>query len=142
MKFAERRARETRSSGRVEEPWCEGIGMRPDLRDAVFRRSNGRCEAEVWSDQLQTWTRCRRRATDVHHMITKGRGGRNLDHVGETYHLIHLCVDDHRSAHDDRANASLIINGYVEWDRLRNQPIYKGDDRYLFRNYGTATEDE
>lgn len=110
--------------------------MRPELRDAILRRSNGRCEAEVYSDRLSRWVRCHQRATDIHHMLTKGRGGRNLDEVNETYHLIHLCSEDHRSAHENRDGGSLIIDGYVEWDSLTDEPSYMGDDKYLLRKYG------
>ena len=48
---------------------------------------NGGCEAMI---QLYngTWTRCWRKPTESHHMLTRARGGRILDEVGETYHLI------------------------------------------------------
>jgi hypothetical protein len=108
--------------------------MDPSLHRAIVMRSQGRCEAEV--EVSGVWLRCSNPATDVHHMLTKARGGRNLDRIGETYHLIHLCRDCHRLCDGADAYAGgMLIEGNVTWDKLNSRPIYKGTDPYLTKRY-------
>jgi len=116
--------------------------MDPALRQLVALRSGRRCEAEVeWSDPKSkrfrtTWLRCGAPATDIHHMLTKARGGRNLDRVHEIYHLIHLCRLCHnQSVGQDAYDGGLLIDGSVSWNRLTNRPEYTGTDPYLKRKY-------
>lgn len=108
--------------------------MKP--RSDIKNRSRGRCEAHVEVDD-EEFQRCVNEAQEIHHRLTRSRGGKNLDQVGETYHLIHLCVDCHHhivgaSSYDD----GMLIDGYVEWDSLRERPVYYGSDRYLLSQYG------
>lgn len=100
----------------------------------VVTRSGGMCEAER---ELSTggWQRCGAPATDVHHMLPKSRGGRHLDNCEETYHLIHLCRDDHQQAHSRKDAFGLMIDGSVTWDKLSQRPMYKGTDPYLSKKY-------
>ena len=70
-------------------------------RALVLERSGGACEANV---QVRVgggtiYTRCFKTATDVHHMLTRSRGGLILDEFGEIEHLIHLCRQCHTLAH-------------------------------------------
>lgn len=103
------------------------------VRDAVHKRSGGRCEAEY--EMGGRWRRCRKRAGEVHHLLTKARGGRHLDRMGETAHLLHLCHEHHRQAHEETGH-DLIISGEVEWDRLTKRPVYRGDDHELRQRWG------
>ena len=112
--------------------------MTPELRRKIQQRSGGRCEAEI-KVRLQ-WQRCAAPATEIHHLLTKGRGGRNLDRVGETYHLIHLCSECHRASVGSLAyEGGMLIDGSVTWDRLIDRPIYSGQDQYLLEKYGTTS---
>ena len=91
------------------------------------------CEAMV---QVYTgaWTRCWRQPTEKHHALTRARGGRVLDDIGETYHHIHLCHYHHRMADGgDAYSAALLIDGYAitEGDRV----VYYGTDEYLSNKY-------
>jgi hypothetical protein len=111
----------------------------PELRAAIAERSGGRCEAEVLVSLA--WVRCQNQATDIHHLLTAARGGRNLDRVEETYHLIHLCRECHGAS--DGASAyqgGMLIDGRVTWDKLRNKPQYQGTDPYLTKRYPTHTD--
>lgn len=110
------------------------------LRRAVVRRSFGRCEAFVSVGDGHPY-RCQNRATDIHHLLTKGRGGANLDKVGEVYHLIHLCRECHQSADGGEAyDGGMLIQGSVTWDRFYNKPVYTGPDDYLTKRYGRGVE--
>jgi len=112
------------------------------LRRAILRRSLGRCEAFVSIDNGHPY-RCPNMATEIHHLLTKGRGGSNLDKVGETYHLIHLCSDCHRSADGAVAyDTGLLIEGNVTWDRFLNIPVYTGPDEYLAKRYGRGSQQD
>lgn len=106
------------------------------LRRAVLRRSLGRCEAFVQVGEGHPY-RCPNPATDIHHLLTAARGGRNLDKVGETYHLIHLCRVCHQAADGGEAyTGGMLIDGSVTWDRFFNKPVYTGSDEYLRTRYG------
>jgi hypothetical protein len=81
-----------------------------------------------------TWTRCGLGPIEVHHALTKARGGRILDEAGETYHLIALCPRCHRLA--DGASAyqnNVLIDGYVSHDG--DWIVYDGSDPYLSEKY-------
>lgn len=95
---------------------------------------NEGCEAMVEVNGV--WTRCGRRPTESHHLLTRARGGRILDAVGETYHLINLCPRCHRAADGAEAyERGLLINGYVTWSPDKTHPIYVGTNEYLSAKY-------
>lgn len=114
------------------------VGLRlmdAPLRRDVLKRSLGRCEAWIQVNDGPP-SRCPQRASDIHHLLTKGRGGENLDKVGETYHLIHLCRECHQACDGGEAyDGGMLIEGSVEWDRFRQKPVYRGPDSYLKRTY-------
>lgn len=92
------------------------------------------CEAMI---RLYTgaYTRCWRKPTDSHHALTKGRGGRLLDEVGETYHKINLCRIHHGMADGGLAyEGGLLIDGYVQ-TLADGRVAYYGTDEYLTRKY-------
>jgi hypothetical protein len=92
-------------------------------RETVHRRSGGRCEVMVEYERIHG--RCTRPAQEVHHLLTRGRGGGALDQVGETYHLSDLCREHHRLADGAAAYESgLLIDGYCIYDRLLGRPVY------------------
>ena len=102
-------------------------------REAVYVRSGGWCEALVKNNN-GIWNRCRRQGEQIHHMLTVGRGGALLDDVGETYHLIHLCVDHHAGADGEVAYAGdLLIDG--QCITFGDRPVYLGTDKYLSEKY-------
>lgn len=107
--------------------------MRDELYEAIIIRSDGRCEAEVESGGQ--WMRCTQAATDVHHLLPKSRGGRLLDAVLETAHLIHLCREDHQQAHSRKNAEGMMIDGSVTWNKITNRPEYQGTDPYLRKRY-------
>lgn len=101
-------------------------------RDRVIERSGSRCEAMVAVGR--TWTRCWKDPVEVHHRLTRGRGGALLDELGEIYHLIALCSDHHRDA--DGAEAyigGLLIDGMM--CRNGDRVFYVGTDPYLSARY-------
>lgn len=101
----------------------------------VRERSEGKCEAMVQTKR-GIWQRCWKSPVEVHHMITRARGGAILDAANETYHLIALCPDCHRASDGEMAYAGeLLIDGYVTTDNLGN-PVYNGSDEYLSKRYG------
>lgn len=102
----------------------------------MLKRSLGRCEAFICVNDAPPY-RCPNQATDIHHLLTKARGGDTLDRVGETYHLIHLCRDCHRAADGGEAyEYGMLIQGSVVWDKLLDKPVYTGPDNYLGLKYG------
>lgn len=114
--------------------------LSPLQRQTVYARSHGRCEALVTLPQSTgaepTWVRCFDWATDIHHMLTKARGGDVLDQMHETYHLIHLCRRCHRLSDGADAYAGgILIEGQVSWDPLARRPVYTGPDPYLTLTY-------
>jgi hypothetical protein len=85
----------------------------------------------------QIWVRCGRGPVEIHHLLTRARGGDLLDKVCEDYHLIALCRDCHRRSDGlDAYMNGLLIEGYVTWDKAMHCPIYKGPDTYLTERYG------
>jgi len=88
--------------------------------------------------QLSTgvWTRCGRRPTELHHRLTRARGGEILDRAGETYHLINLCHRHHMAAHDfgQAFENGLLIDGSVI-SGPDGRPQYSGSDEYLTAKY-------
>ena len=67
-------------------------------------------------------------------MLTRSRGGRVLDEVGETYHLIRLCHKHHAMSDGGAAyEAGLLIDGYAITEGGR--VVYYGTDEYLSNKY-------
>lgn len=101
--------------------------------ELVVARSGGHCEAMIALPR--TWTRCGRYGIEVHHALTRARGGVLLDELGETQHLIALCRAHHKYAHEEGHSPSgLMIDGSVYRDGARL--IYVGPDPYLSATYG------
>jgi hypothetical protein len=73
---------------------------------------------------------------ELHHKITRARGGEILDKAGETHHLIYLCREHHAYAHDSEngIKSGLLMEGYV-FTGSRG-PVYIGPDEYLTEKYG------
>jgi hypothetical protein len=91
-----------------------------------------RCQAMVLVAGV--WTRCWDMPTEDHHMLTRARGGRILDDVGETYHHIFLCRRHHANADGAEAyEGGLLIDGYVT--RENGRVVYYGTDEYLKEKY-------
>lgn len=106
-------------------------------RAVVKQRSGGRCEAmvQIKADE-PVWTRCWATPTEMHHALTRARGGNILDEVHETYHLIDLCHTHHAMADGGEAYlGNMLIDGYVSWDDLRLKPIYSGNNHFLRNKY-------
>jgi hypothetical protein len=98
------------------------------------KRANGHCEAMLWVEKADRWTRCGLGPIEVHHALTKARGGRILDEIGETYHLIALCPRCHRMSDGADAYAGgVLIDGYVSRDG--DWVVYSGSDQYLSEKY-------
>lgn len=91
------------------------------------------CEAMIEINGV--WTRCGKRPVDLHHRVTRARGGLILDKAGEKYHQIYLCRKHHMVAHDEGQafESGLLIDGYVTTERGR--PVYRGSDSYLSERY-------
>lgn len=101
------------------------------VHDKVLERSWSRCEAMVKVGEA--WTRCFRAPVEVHHALTRSRGGKILDAHGETAHLLALCPQHHRAAHAPGGHESgLMIDGYVTTGE-DGVPVYEGSDRRLSR---------
>ena len=106
----------------------------PQARSAVKSRSGGSCEAMV---QIRSgmWTRCWVKPIEIHHLLTRARGGNVLDARKETYHLIGLCRKHHEmSDGGDAYMSGLLIDGYVVTEKGR--PVYYGTDPVLNERYG------
>lgn len=74
----------------------------------------------------RTYARCFRSPVEVHHALTRARGGLILDDVGITLHLLALCHQHHRDAHGPGGHeAGLMINGYVT-SGADGLPVYSG----------------
>jgi hypothetical protein len=107
----------------------------------VVQRAAGRCEAEILVVKLGVWTRCFTAPVEVHHMLTRARGGDVLDRVGELYHLLALCLRHHQRAHEPGGyRAGLMIEGYVTIDHATSQAVYAGPDDYLTKQYPKQLE--
>lgn len=75
----------------------------------VQKRSGGRCEVVVWDGH--TWSgQCRRRATQVHHMIG-GRGKRGVGLSALSEHKQHVCDTCHLHITGDIGGRKLIRVG-------------------------------
>lgn len=97
------------------------------------------CEAMVMVGR--TWTRCGRTPTEVHHRLTRARGGLILDIYGEKYHLMNLCRRHHNVAHDQPAlETGLLLDGYITTCDGCGKPSYEGNDVYLTGRYGAGQE--
>lgn len=98
----------------------------------VRERSGGQCEAMVLVGSA--YSRCWKSPVEVHHMLTRARGGAVLDQAGETYHLIALCPSCHASADGgDAYGGGLLIDGYAT--SANGVVEYVGTDEYLSRKY-------
>lgn len=103
-------------------------------RDRVIDRSYGMCEAMVGLDN-GVWTRCFKGPVEVHHRLTRARGGAILDQLGEIHHLIALCPTHHRMADGAQAyNMGLLLDGYMVRDG--SAVYYEGSDSYLTARFG------
>jgi hypothetical protein len=105
-----------------------------DSRSLIIKRSGNRCEAMVrmpLNQQRVVWARCYRSPVEVHHMLTRARGGRILDAKGETAHLLALCAKHHREAHSDGGDiVGLMMNGYITTAQ-DGSIVYEGTDPRL-----------
>jgi hypothetical protein len=100
-----------------------------------------RCEAMVRmarSERLkERYVMCGREDAQLHHKLTRARGGLLLDAVHETYHHMYLCAEHHAVAHDAPAfDNGLLIRGSVVTGP-NNTPVYTGPDEYLTAHYGS-----
>ncbi len=103
------------------------------MRKKIHERSDSMCEAMVPTTG-SVYTRCWAKPIEIHHLLTRARGGNILDRVGETYHLIALCPKHHRmSDGGDAYQGGLLIDGYVTSEGRR--PIYHGSDPQLRQKY-------
>jgi len=104
-----------------------------------------RCEAMVSVEKPRGRYRqvmyvcCGKENADLHHKVTRARGGLILDKANETYHHIYLCREHHNLAHDTSKGFSsgLLIHGYVITG-IDGRPLYTGPDEYLTEHYGKA----
>jgi hypothetical protein len=111
--------------------------MNEQLRRKVIKRSRGMCEMMIDYGTGLGAHRCNNVASDIHHMLTKGRGGAALDRVHETYHLLHLCRSCHQASDGAEAyEGGFLIEGSAIWDTLHQRPRYTGPDEYLTKEYG------
>lgn len=107
----------------------------PKARREIYLRSDEQCEAMVLAGNTGIYTRCWGRPVEIHHLLTRARGGNILDQHGETYHLIALCPEHHRMSDGGDAYAGgLLIDGYVSTDN-RGRPVYHGSDVELSERY-------
>jgi hypothetical protein len=111
--------------------WSTTVGGRSEMKniELVRQRSGGNCEAMIWVESAEVWSRCGGRPVEVHHVLPRSRGGTILDAVGETYHLIATCNRCHTEAH----TGQMMIDGYVTGKTGR--PVYHGTDEYLLTKY-------
>lgn len=101
-----------------------------------------RCEALVAMNSVSTnrvmYVPCGRVDAELHHKVTRARGGLLLDKAGETYHHLYLCRHHHTIAHDAPAfENGLLIEGSVV-SGPDGSPVYTGPDEYLTEHYGAA----
>lgn len=100
----------------------------------VKERSGGQCEAMVLIPKRGIYTRCWKSPIEIHHLLTRARGGGVLDQVGESYHLIALCPECHaRSDGGDAYMGGLLIDGYAAMSSGKVE--YYGTDQYLSEKY-------
>jgi len=93
-----------------------------------------RCEALVLTTGGR-YVPCGVAPADLHHKITRARGGEILDKAGETYHQMRLCREHHNHAHDSEQayDGGLLLRGYVFTGR--SGVVYIGPDDYLTGKY-------
>lgn len=102
-------------------PRCEAMVLIPG--------SSRRPEPRYWA--------CGKEDAELHHKITRARGGLLLDAVGETYHHLYLCREHHDVAHDQPAfDNGLLLRGSVITG-ADGRPYYSGPDEYLSAHYGS-----
>lgn len=107
-------------------------------RKLLAERSGYQCEAMEDRHGRGIYARCWGTPVEAHHLLTKARGGRNLDLMDEIYHLIHLCRKHHSLADGEEAyEGGLLIEGYVTWEKNSRRPVYVGPDLYLTERYGS-----
>lgn len=84
------------------------------------------------------WARCFRSPIEVHHRLTRARGGNLLDQLGEIYHLIALCTTHHREDADGGLayQTGLLLDGRMYY--AGGTYWYEGSDSYLKDNYGAG----
>lgn len=104
------------------------------MRQELNTRSDAKCEAMV-KRHGNVWARCWQIPIEIHHLLTRARGGNILDQAGETYHLICLCPEHHAMSDGKYAyEGGLLIDGYVTTGR-RGRPVYQGSDIELSERY-------
>lgn len=104
-------------------------------RQEIKERSDNMCEA-MKSNSKGIYSRCWMYPVEIHHLLTRARGGDVLDQAGETYHLIALCKSCHRASDGgDAYLGGLLIEGYVTWNQSKTKPMYVGPDMYLSQKY-------
>lgn len=83
------------------------------------------------------FVQCGKENAELHHKVTRARGGILLDIAGETYHQLYLCREHHNMAHDEGKafDNGLLIRGSVT-THLDGKPLYQGPDEYLTEKYG------
>lgn len=94
------------------------------------------CEAMI-ATRTGRYACCGAEPADLHHKITRARGGLILDAANETYHQMYLCREHHAYAHDRETafEGGLLIHGYVVTG-VDGRPLYTGPDEYLTEHYG------
>ena len=105
-----------------------------------------RCEAMVLITSAPRpkglYHQCGKEPADLHHKLTRARGGLILDEAGETYHHLYLCREHHNIAHSEPAfDNGLLVRGYVT-THVDGRPLYVGPDAYLTEHYGPAVHRE
>lgn len=107
-----------------------------NAHDLVVARADAHCE--VMAPVRGLHTRCGLPTTEVHHKLTRSRGGDVLDTVAETYHLICICRSHHHWVHTHPGLATqtgLYLLGQA-WLEI-GQVVYRGPDEFLTRRYGS-----
>lgn len=117
----------------------KGKTVTPEAR--VRYRAGNVCEAmvivegrSILGEKANVWTRCGRTPVEVHHRLTRARGGGLLDELGETYHLLALCPKHHKDSDGKDAYAGgLLLDGSM----IKNQygVYYEGSDPVLSQKY-------
>lgn len=103
-----------------------------------------RCEAMVLTGGVSSrfprpmYVACGKEDAQLHHKLTRARGGLILDKVHETYHHMYLCPEHHALAHDSGTafETGLLIRGSVVTGP-DDTPVYTGPDEYLTEHYGS-----
>jgi len=95
-----------------------------------------RCEAMLRT-RGEMYSPCGAPDAELHHKVTRARGGVLLDVAGETYHQLFLCREHHMVAHDEGQafESGLLIRGSVI-TAPDGRPLYTGPDEYLNERYG------